>query len=210
MPIKTSDASPRILKGHELTEAQFLKDVAKHTLTVIREDGLYRHLRLRKPSSNDMYFDIITWPGYLCYCGDMGSFVFARVPDMFTFFRGRNAEGPLEINPQYWSEKVESKDRDGITQYSAERFKQNVLDHLDDAEASDDVRAAVQESILDFADEEHVAMRAIHDFNEDDFHFVDFWETDPTVYTVRFLWCCYALTWAIRLYDSVAASKAAA
>jgi hypothetical protein len=210
MPIKTSDASPRILKGHELTEAQFLKDIAKHTLTVIREDGLYRHLRLQQPGNTDMYFDIITWPGYLCYCGDMGSYVFARVPDMLTFFRGRSPDGPLEINPHYWSEKVEARDRDGITQYSAERFKQNVLDYLDDAEASDEVREAVQESILDFADEEHYAMRAVHDFDECNFRFIDFWEKDPTVYTVRYLWCCYALTWAIRLYDNATTSKAAA
>jgi hypothetical protein len=210
MPIKTSDTSARILKGHKLTEAQFLKDVAKHTLSVIREDGLYRHLRLQQPGSTNMYFDLITWPGHLCYCGDMGSFVFARVPDMLTFFRGRNAEGPLEISPHYWSEKVEAKDRDGVGQYSAELFQQNVLDHLDEVEASDEVREAVQESILDFADEEHFAMRAVHDFDECDFQFIDFWEKDSTVYTIRFLWCCYALTWAIRLYDNAAASKAAA
>jgi len=210
MPTQLSGAAPLIHKGNELTEAQFLEDVAKHTLTVIREDGLYRHLRLQQPGNLNMYFDIITWPGNLCYCGDMGSYVFARVPDMLTFFRGRNAEGPLEISPHYWSQKVEAQDRDGITQYSAELFKQNVLEYLDDAEASDEVRAAVDESILHFADEEQYSMRAVHDFDECDFRFIDFFEKDPTVYTMRFLWCCYALTWAIRLYDERSAAKVAA
>ena len=31
----------------------------------------------------DGTFDIVTWPGYLCYSGDMGCFVFTRLPDMF-------------------------------------------------------------------------------------------------------------------------------
>ena len=68
-------------------DEQFLRDVAEHTMTVIREDGVSRHIRFAKPGTSCMHFDLITWPGYLCYTGDMGTYVFQRLTDMFEFFR---------------------------------------------------------------------------------------------------------------------------
>lgn len=91
----------------DCTEAVFLADVAHHQLTVLRDDGLYRHLRFSKPGSNDMRFDVVTWPGFLAYSGDMGCFVFERLDDMLAFFR-RPYTGPgLTINERYWAEKCQ-------------------------------------------------------------------------------------------------------
>lgn len=54
---------------------------------MLHEDGIYRHIRFRQPGTMCMHFDLITWPGYLCYTGDMGTYVFTRLADMFEFFR---------------------------------------------------------------------------------------------------------------------------
>jgi hypothetical protein len=75
---------------------------ADHTLEVIRDDGLYRHLRCRKSGTWVYGFDVVTWPGYLTVCGDIGTWVFSRERDMLPWFE---ASGD-RINPGYWSEKL--------------------------------------------------------------------------------------------------------
>jgi len=47
-------------------------DLAEHVVTVLHSDGLYRHWRCQKPGTGMMGFDIVTWPGSLCFTGDMG------------------------------------------------------------------------------------------------------------------------------------------
>ena len=69
----------------------------------------YRHLLFRQPNSGNMWFEIITWPDSLMIRGDMGSWSFSRVQDMFTFFRSDQ----LKINPSYWTEKIDSESRFG-------------------------------------------------------------------------------------------------
>lgn len=117
---------------YELTEASFLKDVATHEMQLLRDDGVYRHLRFKRPGTICMYFDLITWPGSLCYTGDMGTFVFTRLRDMFEFFRTdreyaqRRGDRQLFVNHGYWSEKlvaVDSQRRNG----SAMEFSEALL-----------------------------------------------------------------------------------
>ncbi|MFY3739344.1 hypothetical protein ACOS9E_25265, partial [Escherichia coli] len=55
------------------TSTRFLLDTAFHRLEIIRDDGFYRHLRMKQPGTSCYYFDIITWPGYLTVTGDMGT-----------------------------------------------------------------------------------------------------------------------------------------
>lgn len=50
-------------------------------------------------------------------------------------------------------------------------------------------------------DSEHHAWVALWEFEHDRFRFQD-WERDCKVWTHRFLWCCYALEWAIDTYDA--------
>lgn len=64
--------------AREDAEARFPSDIATHRMTVIKDDGVYRHLRFRRPDTNCYSFDILTWPGYLAYVGDMGDYVFQR------------------------------------------------------------------------------------------------------------------------------------
>lgn len=206
---------------NNLTQEQFLPEVKDHVLTVLKEDGVYRHLRFGRPESSICSFNIVTWPGHLCYSGDMGTFVFHRLHDMFEFFRSRS--GKLEINPSYWSEKVEARDRDGITQYEPEIFTRRVREHVaeyiryerDKSESNyesnlKDNNARLQRLILEVREDvlthsefEVEARHAADDFEfEGRLVFQDFWETDLHDFTHRFIWCCYALVWGIKQYDA--------
>lgn len=97
--------------------AGFQKDTADHVLVIAHEDGVYRHLHVRKPGTSCYGFDIVTWPGHLAISGDMGCDVFARTLDMLKFFRPSSGDylanaaerrGELPINPSYWAEKIQS------------------------------------------------------------------------------------------------------
>lgn len=185
-----------------ITHDDFLKDVAKHKMTVLRDDGLYRHIQFKRPGTRIMQFDLITWPGYLCYCGDMGEYVFTRLADMFEFFRKPDSKGGLDL--QYWAEKCRAADRSGIKIYDPDHAKDRIKEWVDEADVKDiaSLRAAVEEEILPRVhDGEHELRSIINEFEHDGFRFYDFWECDLKEYTVRFIWCCYALPWAIAMYD---------
>lgn len=196
---------------YTVTEQSFLKEVAEHKLTVLRDDGVYRHLRFAKPQSGDMHFELVTWPNYLAYVGDMGSYVFSRLKDMFVFFRvpenykGRDG-GVLAVNPDYWEEKCQAAEhREGTKKYSADKFRKCILDILADEESvSPELQEAVEDEVLCHADDgEDAARRAVDDFKHGDFEFHDFCETDLQEFTGRYLWCCYAITWGIAQYDAL-------
>lgn len=186
----------------QVAKESFLKDVASHELTILRDDSVYRHIRCAKPGTGCQHFEILTFPGYLVYVGDMGAYTFWRTEDMFTFFRRDDGV----INPGYWSEKVEARDRYGVEKFSIEQFHENVLSEakgnldLDDSEALPEDAKEELCSLLN-ADDEYEAVQAIRDFESDRFCFDDFFENDCNEFTTRFLWCCHAIVWAIQKYD---------
>ena len=184
------------------TEQDFFNDVATHEMAVLLDEGTHRHLRFAKPGTMVAHFDLVTYPGYLCYSGDMGCFVFSRVPDMFTFFR---TPEDRRIDFSYWAEKLNAQDVPvGARVYSPGEFVGNVRNYLTDIEASGDLRRAVVEEVENCAnDGEHEARRAALQFEwEGKRVFTDFWEMDCRVYTYRFLWACRAIAWGIRQYDA--------
>jgi hypothetical protein len=188
----------------ETFRAEFQNSVAEHQIEVIRNDGLYRHIRFQRPGRWCMGFDLITWPGHLCYTGDMGTYVFSRLRDMFEFFRGSG------VNPSYWAEKVLASDKyDGIKEWSEEKFREAVTEYFNCAtedwepEKRSELWGEVNDQILLVIDDgKERAEMAVYDFEHDGFRFQDFWEHDTTEWTHRFLWCCHALQWGIALYDS--------
>ena len=124
--------------SHACTETRFLADVEQHTMTVVRDDGVHRHLRFKRKDGSAYWFDLITWPGTLCIDGDMGTYVFRRLHDMFEFFRtdrdymersGRS--GQLAINPGYWDEKLQAPDPRDAKEYSEEAFRRHVKEAFD-------------------------------------------------------------------------------
>ncbi len=168
------------------TEESFLKDVAKHEMTVLMDNGLYRHLRFQQPNSWNMGFSIVTYPGYLVYSGDMGCFVFSRLQDMFEFFRTDREKDRLGINRSYWAEKLQAKDRNGFDEFSPDAMRETIEDHVAEwieyfagpfesdeeeekeakAEFAEAIREAVNDDVYAYLDEgEHEARRAVRDFS---------------------------------------------
>jgi hypothetical protein len=223
---------PRTMEMHEFTEERFLKDVATHEMTILKEDGIYRHVRFKRPDSSSYRFDLITWPGFLCYCGDMGTYVFSRLQDMFEFFRTDrhcNKKSQLYINPGYWSEKVQSDSRygNGTECFSEDLFKEALRHDFDaffecqepDDDASDKEKAEfvdrkeklwieVEDQILSVDSLEHEGLRAALDFDSDGLQFVDFWDHNFKEHSFHFMWCCYAMAWGIAAYDKAKESTA--
>jgi hypothetical protein len=205
------------MSNRQPTEESFLNDVSKHEMKVLLDNGIYRHLRFKQPGSSNMWFDVVTWPGFLAYAGDMGAFVFARLEDMFEFFRGRpDDKDKLFINTGYWGEKLEAVDRSGRESgylvFSPERLREHVEERIKDwVEDGDcpevELREAIKEDIYSYLDDgEYEARRALGEFgieiNGHHYEFSDTWEWDCTEYTFRFVWCCYAVAYSIQQYDN--------
>lgn len=193
---------------------QFERDIAEHQLTVMHDDGLYRHVRLAKPDRNTYWFDLVTWPGNLVIKGDMGSFTFSRLPDMFEFFRRPGGWKVHDtINPGYWSEKTPH--RTVTVNYSEDKFRQIVAEHVAEHEADfPGLTKAVEDEIFDpyLADitYEDGARRALDGFVFDlgagvvgglEFRFTDTWEWSFKDWDYHYLWCCNAIQWGIDQYD---------
>jgi hypothetical protein len=217
------------MKGTACTEERFLSNVEGHEMTILRDSGVYRHIRFKKAGTCCYYFDLITWPGHLCYTGDMGTYVFCRLEDMFEFFRTdrenmKSKEGrTLAINPGYWAEKVlgESKFGKGTAEFSEELFrealKSDFEEHFESRQPDDDADdyeknefqesknvawEAVENEILGVDSLEHDGIRAAMDFEHEGLRFDDFWDHSFMDFTFHFLWCCYAMAWGIAKYDT--------
>ena len=218
----------------QLTQEQFLRDVATHQIHVLRDDGVYRHIRFKKPGTTCMHFDLVTWPGYLAYSGDMGCFVFSRIEDMFEFFRtdrrDKKSNDEICINLGYWSEKLEAvsggrRGSEGAKEFSPEVFTKLIhewriswiREYRDtlSKEQRRELWEQVSEEVLSKADDGGIrAFDAAYGFSfpvkgqRHPIQFDDLFEHNCDEYTHRFIWCCYALAWGIKLYDEHQSLKA--
>ncbi|MEN9885458.1 MAG: hypothetical protein RL758_36 [Pseudomonadota bacterium] len=211
------------MSAYQCSEERVLKDLASHEMQVIRDEGVHRHIRFKRPDSGSYWFDLITWPGTLCIDGDCGTYVFRRLDDMFEFFRTdreylERKGCQLAINPGYWGEKLQSisKFGEGFKEFSEQRFRDAVKEEFDawveSDDPTDDAKAALWEEledrVLSCASDGHIrAVDAAIAFEPDDgevmFEMRDFWEHRLEDYTFHFIWCCYAIAWGIKKYDEV-------
>ncbi len=192
---------------------RFLRDIRHHVMSVIRDDGVHRHLRFRQPDDSCYHFDLITWPWHLCITGDCGTYVFSRVEDMFTFFNARRGdEVGMFINPAYWGEKLLSADKHGgYKEFATNLFTDRVKEHFDDYcqsrepddEAKNELWEAIEDSVLSRAEDgEMWAYVAVNEFVHEGFSFTDFFDGGETEsYTFHYLWNLYAIVWGIGVYD---------
>lgn len=205
---------------YQCTEERALKDFASHQMTIIQDDGVHRHIRFKRHKSSAYWFDLLTWPGTLCIDGDMGTYVFRRLEDMFEFFRTDREYAlrkgcTLTINPGYWGEKLQSIPRhgEGFTEFDADRFRDVVREYFDawveddepSEEAKEEVWEELNELVLSQADDGEVrAMDAAFGYEnkEHEFEMIDFWDHNFKRYTFHFIWCCYAIAWGIQQYDT--------
>lgn len=205
---------------------QFPKDIASHKLTVLRDAGLYRHLRCSAGSFR-FWYEIVTWPGSLAIRGDMGGgYIFSRDEDMFEFFRSPGRA--YRINPGYWSEKLPDCGRsvkvhseqvlrarldEALFEYEREVYPEREAAHLRAVAAAghapvpsapmppDEARRLV----ADYATDDRLR------FGEDARELLaelecadvvaETWEWTFTDWDWPFLWACHAIVWAIAAYD---------
>jgi hypothetical protein len=186
---------------------RFAKETAEHELTVLRDDGLYRHLRFKASGTSFYWYDLITWPGYLAVGGDVDWFVFARVEDMFTFFRDGSRYG---INPVYWSEKLQDG-RERVRRYCEDAFKRVVGEELKRlpvpnlSEAQREARSLLRERMDDGDAQWAESAREMLADAEQAGLFSDTWEWNFTDWDWAFLWCCHAIVAGIARYDAAKA-----
>lgn len=114
---------------------RFDRETRDHEMTILHDDGLYRHLSFRNPKTFAYWFELITVPNALIFRGDGESYVFTRIEDMFAFFRDSSDwNRPRRINPSYWAEKVTSS-RTALQEYQEELLAEYVNEALKEAEA---------------------------------------------------------------------------
>lgn len=191
---------------------QFITDVRDHKMSVEHDDGVFRHLRFQKPDAWMYHFEITTWPGHLTITGDMGTFTFARLHDMFQFFN------EPRINAGYWAEKLRATDTNGgHTSFSEEKFRAEVekqlLQFKKELDDTSETRAKWADLVRDIGDDvfseswsEGAALAAIRDWHDvSGLGFslsADAWDWDLREYRFQFLWCLNAIRWGIQQYNA--------
>lgn len=184
------------------------KDLAEHVITVKHSDGLYRHYRCQRPGTWNMGFDIVTWPGSLCYTGDMGDYLFQRTDDMIAFMRrscmsysyaaekcvahdGRLKEFREELMEEILVERIKESADDGGT---FRVMRQGSYRDESVADAVEKIRRQYSEYNSEFD-----ATRAMYESG--------LWDgcdlPSCEVYTFHFLWCLHAIKWFCSKVEAV-------
>lgn len=198
--------------------AQVREQVAHHQLTVLRDEGLYRHLRFAAPGTMNWSFDLVTWPGHLAIAGDVGAgYMFARNPDMLTFFA--DGRPPGHINAPYWAQKLVGHPQ--VREFSERLFHEYLVDLVaqarDELEGDDDAAAAfvalVDEELSGLSNA-HEAHQALEDFNRaygGDFADLN-WESHDVEswldFTADFTRALHLILWGGQQYNQYVADRA--
>tara|TARA_R110001583_G_scaffold21308_3_gene80841 strand:- start:3220 stop:3888 length:669 start_codon:yes stop_codon:yes gene_type:complete len=213
------------IRTEDQVKEGFLKNIANHTMTVLQDNGVYRHLEFSHNGSSNQKFSLVTYPQHLVFSGDMGTYVFSRLNDMFEFFRNEK----LVINAYYWSHKVESISKNGgvmvfdeglVTKSIATRvddicadldgyFEDNQDEDIETVEAFEAAFRAEIKSHFEYGEmDEYRHVSTIDDFDSTviaNLDFTDCWEwMDNETFSGRYLWCCCAVVWGIQEYDKLA------
>ena len=203
-------------------EKIFLQDVKDHSMEVLRDDGVSRHLRFSDNGSSIHQFSILTEPNILMIYGDTGCYTFQRLNDMFCFFRmdkndfSRRKDRTLQINPSYWNEKV-IDGRDRCMEFDFEGTKENIKESLIDIYEGDNEYGELEdldkESIERILDEifyyenddtvQQVAER-ISEHGELGYDYLDLITYSPTS---EYMWIIRAIVWGINQYDEYKANN---
>lgn len=195
---------------------EFERYTADHQMTVLRDDGLYRHVRFRDPSTVMYLYDLITWPGNLVICGDVEAFHFARISDMFEFFVPEDYSERWPINPHYWAQKLQGVGgrRQLAEAYSTEAYEEHVREWANEvAREMESVRDrcqfqdAVERDLLTDPDSgehgvytEESAHRLLNQFEHNGHTIYDPWDWNIRDWTPQYLFACWAIVRGIQRY----------
>lgn len=177
----------------QLTE-MFHKDTTAHRLTVLLDDGPYRHLRWAKPGTGECAIEVTSIPGSLIVTGDMGSWTFHRhgSTDLLT-------EGFFTGNARFdrWASKLEAADtRVGLRDFSEETLRATVEEAIEEwSEGDAELRETLHQEtyLIRSAESTEEALSSMVDFGFSGYSFDEVRESDVTEYTFQFRWICLAL-----------------
>lgn len=182
---------------HVTVKERFLLDVARHEMKIELDQPPHRSIVFKRPDSSTYLFRLTTWPGALCINGDMHTYVFERLRDMFEFFRSPDGE----ISLGYWAKKITATERrGGHEEFDGQVFLEYVRYLLKENTPKQD-RADLYRAAKRAAEEGyHASMLFLHD-GDDALGF----DNEPprcTKPTFGFEWCCHAIVWGINRYDA--------
>lgn len=181
-------------EGH--VKKRIAKDLAEHTITTRHCAGLYRHWRCQRPGTWNMGFDIIAWPGSLCYTGDMGDYLFQRTEDMVAFMRISC------MSYEYAAEKCVAHDG-RLKEWSEKEFQRVLAERRAESDTFTAVYAGGRQtkSVAEAVEEierkyqnyssRHDAEKAMYESG--------LWDGGDLpsceVWSFHFLWCLHAIKW---------------
>jgi len=201
------------------SRARFKVETKNHKMKVLRNDGIYRHLRFMNPASSSYWFEIHTGPHFLLFRGDGDSYVFSNSDrDMFRSFRDSNPD------PGYWTQKLSSSEQaekwdhdvfqEDLAQYITDMVEQDIVPKEHEQRLRDEVELDLMYEDLHSAD---LAIKALmefefyfeesHQYQQDktpDFTFDECWEwiARCTQYDWWYLWALHGICWAVKQFDA--------
>lgn len=189
--------------ARERAAEQFAKDTEGFVLTVLHEEGEYRHLRFQRPGERWGSTDIHTWPGGLTTAGDMADgWMFERP---LGFFAGKP-------NLSYWQEKLTPAGRRASKEFSIDALRQSVTEAAAEldvpghfaTELAEDIETLIRDIECEHADT-NAAIAEISRFvfeceDEDgldvDFQFTDAYELEIDDFAFMYVWATWVLSTA--------------
>lgn len=197
------------------TRQRYLDWTKDHRMTILRDDGVCRNIRVDKPGTYTCLFNITTIPGYLFFTGDMGSYVFSQGWDVFTFLCADLTKKNPTIDYDHFARKCTAADTCmGLEVFSQRKFKALAFQAFKEHEWPDgEMRMAVwQEDFRPILEDEYSDARdAIQALNEFYYQpgtiltvvpFADLVSPEDVVEpSLSFKLACWAIAYTIRDYD---------
>lgn len=213
--------------GDQLAKSRkrFETEIRGHTMEVLRNDDVYRHLRFRNRKDSAYWFEIHTGPNFLLFRGDGDSYVFSNGDsDMFRSFRHSiYKDGSLHPDPGYWTQKLSSSEQaekwdtdvfqEDLEKQIADLVEQEILPERHEKRFREDVEAHLMYEDLYSAD---LVIKCLMEFDfyfdkadrfdpkhEPDLDFDECWEwvTKCTEYDWWYLWALHGICWGVHQFD---------
>ena len=183
-------------KERKEVKERFESDTKEHEMSIELDDGVHRCIFFGRPNSGYYHFRIITFPGGLTITGDMGTYTFVRTRDMFEFFPmgEHDFNHKYIINPRYWAEKLQNAA--DVTEFDSDSLNLAIEDWFEGGYLKEEQREAVNEWLGWNVCE---SIESVRDF-ADEFEIDDWWDRGYDKFTYHYIWCCYAIVWAINRY----------
>lgn len=188
---------------------KFLETVKDHKLTIEIDDGFNRSILCKPDNSYIRYFRVVTYKGGLLITGDMGSWCFERLPDMFEFFGGKS-----EINYHYWAEKLVCYDaKNEPYEFDDELFNKEVMERFkeyfkDECEGDPEFLLGFKEclDVSEYTDLSFYRINKVSEFLDNHGLCSGFMESvynSGRKQNSRLEWCMNAIVWCIQEYNNI-------